>query len=95
MEYQELTIESAATLLSSRQISSFELTSALLDRIEKYDDEINAFITVDKTMALEQAKKSRPGYCRRQNFTVDGCAPCIKGSFVYQWNKNNLRIADP
>ncbi|MBT3176378.1 MAG: Asp-tRNA(Asn)/Glu-tRNA(Gln) amidotransferase subunit GatA [Desulfobacula sp.] len=58
MEYQELTIESAATLLSSRQISSFELTSALLDRIEKYDDEINAFITVDKTMALEQAKKA-------------------------------------
>ena len=34
------------------------MTSALLDRIEKYDDEINAFITIDKTMALEQAQKA-------------------------------------
>lgn len=58
MEYHELTIESAGKQLSSRKISSFELTSALLDRIEKYDDEIGAFITVNKTMALEQAKKA-------------------------------------
>jgi len=58
MEYHELTIEKAGKLLCDHQISSVELTSALLDRIEKQDEKIGAFITVDKTMALEQAKKA-------------------------------------
>ncbi len=58
MKYHELTIERAVKLIASRQISSVELTSYLLDRIEKYDDEIGAFITVDKTMALDQAQKA-------------------------------------
>ncbi|MBU8911396.1 MAG: Asp-tRNA(Asn)/Glu-tRNA(Gln) amidotransferase subunit GatA [Desulfobacterales bacterium] len=58
MEFCELTIGDARKLLFDRQITSFELTSALLERIKKYDDEIGAFITVDKDLALEQAKKA-------------------------------------
>jgi len=58
MEYHELTIGSAIERLTRREISAFELTSALLTRIEKYEDRIGAFITVDKAGALEQAKKA-------------------------------------
>jgi len=58
MDFCELTIARAKKLLFDRQISSFELTTALLDRIEKYDDKIGAFITIDKDLALDQAKKA-------------------------------------
>ena len=43
-------------LLHSRQISSYELTKAYLDRIEKYDAELNSFLYVNKKNALESAK---------------------------------------
>ena len=39
-------------LLHSRQISSYELTKAYLDRIEKYDAELNSFLYVNKKNAL-------------------------------------------
>ncbi len=58
MEYHELTIGSTIERLTRREISAFELTLALLTRIEKYEDRIGAFITVDKAGALEQAKKA-------------------------------------
>jgi len=58
MEFCELTIGRAQKMLLDHQISSLELTAALLDRIEKHDDKIGAFITVDKDLALDQAKKA-------------------------------------
>lgn len=56
MELHELTIGKALELLSAKQISSVELTSAMLDRIEKYDGDIKSFISVDRDSALEQAR---------------------------------------
>ncbi len=58
MELHELTIGNARKLLSGKKISSTQLTTALLERIETYDDEIGAFIMVDKAYALDQAKKA-------------------------------------
>lgn len=58
MEYHELTIESAKKLLFTRDISCFDLTAALLDRIDTYEKDINAFITLDRESALEQARKA-------------------------------------
>jgi aspartyl-tRNA(Asn)/glutamyl-tRNA(Gln) amidotransferase subunit A len=78
MEYHELTIEKAAKLLCDHQISSFELTSALLDRIEKYDEKINAFITVDKTMALEQAKRADRDIADNKIFPLTGVPIALK-----------------
>lgn len=40
------------------EISSVELTTACLEQIEKYDGKINAFVTVTKDEALEQAKRA-------------------------------------
>lgn len=58
MEFCELTLAKAQKMLFDREISSVELTRAVLDRIEKYDDKIGAFITIDKDLALGQAKKA-------------------------------------
>ncbi len=58
MELHELNISSARQLLLDREITSFDLTQVLLQRIEKFDKKIGAFITIDKEKALEQAKKA-------------------------------------
>ena len=58
---KDIIFQSAKTqikLLHNKQISSYELTKAYLDRIEKYDDELNSFLYVNKKNALESAKKS-------------------------------------
>jgi aspartyl-tRNA(Asn)/glutamyl-tRNA(Gln) amidotransferase subunit A len=51
-----LTIEQAAGLLKHKEISSVELTRAVLDRIEAVDGKVKAYLTVDTRGALAQAK---------------------------------------
>ena len=50
-----LPIADAARLLAARKLSSVELTRACLKRIEQYDGQVNAFITVTGELALAQA----------------------------------------
>lgn len=50
------TISELSKKLSAKEISSVELTSFYLDRIEQQDTKLNSFITVDKEHALNQAK---------------------------------------
>ncbi len=52
-----MTIEEAAAALASRSVSSVELTRACLDRIQRRNPELNAFITVTADAALERAGK--------------------------------------
>jgi len=42
-------------MLQAGEITSVALTQAYIDRIDKIDDKVNAFITVDKEGALKQA----------------------------------------
>lgn len=51
-----LTIAEAARLIAAREISPVELTETLLQRIEFFDPQVNAFITVTSELALRQAK---------------------------------------
>ena len=44
--------------LNNKEFSSVELTQHYLNRIEQYDDDINAFITRTPELALEQAKQA-------------------------------------
>jgi aspartyl-tRNA(Asn)/glutamyl-tRNA(Gln) amidotransferase subunit A len=46
------------SLLSTRKISSVEITGAYLDRIDKIEPDLHAFITLCPEYALEQAKKA-------------------------------------
>jgi len=50
-----LSVAAAARLVQARKLSSVELTRAFLERIGKYDAQVNAFITVTGELALQQA----------------------------------------
>jgi len=78
MEYHELTIEAAKKHLLDKKISSEELTSALLDRIEAYDKDIGAFITVDKKRALEQAQKADSDIANNKIRSLTGVPIALK-----------------
>jgi aspartyl-tRNA(Asn)/glutamyl-tRNA(Gln) amidotransferase subunit A len=58
LELYELTIHEAHDLLEKGEISSVELTQAVIDRIVAVDNEIKAYITLTPELALEQAKEA-------------------------------------
>ncbi|MEJ5368187.1 MAG: amidase [Bryobacteraceae bacterium] len=53
-----MTLIEAAAALRRREVSSVELTLDCLARIEKWNPELNAFITVTSDLALKQARKA-------------------------------------
>ena len=57
MKLNELTIKEAVEGLKGKKFSSVELTQACLDQIEKYNSNINAFITINEH-AMDEAKKA-------------------------------------
>jgi len=58
MQLYELTIQEAHTLLKQKEITSAELTRAVLDHIASLEDKIGAYITIDAESALQQAKSA-------------------------------------
>jgi aspartyl-tRNA(Asn)/glutamyl-tRNA(Gln) amidotransferase subunit A len=56
MKLHELTIEQASGLLKNKEISSVELTRAVLDRIDAVDGKVGAYLTVDADGAMAQAR---------------------------------------
>ena len=55
-ELCRLTLTEAAALVADKAVSPVELTQACLERIERLDPALNAFITVTRDIALEQAR---------------------------------------
>ncbi|MDP3045912.1 MAG: Asp-tRNA(Asn)/Glu-tRNA(Gln) amidotransferase subunit GatA, partial [Chloroflexota bacterium] len=55
LDLSDLTIHEAAGLLRGRQVSSVELTQAVLDRIVAVDNRVRAYLTLTPELALEQA----------------------------------------
>jgi aspartyl-tRNA(Asn)/glutamyl-tRNA(Gln) amidotransferase subunit A len=55
-ELHDLTIDEARRRLHARQLTSVELTSAALERIERREPTVRAFVTVTPERALEQAR---------------------------------------
>jgi len=58
VKLHELTIQEAHRLLENKEISSEELTRAILERIQGVEDRVDAFITVAADEALHQAKEA-------------------------------------
>jgi aspartyl-tRNA(Asn)/glutamyl-tRNA(Gln) amidotransferase subunit A len=56
MAAHEDTIAGLAAALAARKLSSVEVTTATLDRIERAQQSLNAFVTIDRDGALAQAK---------------------------------------
>ena len=54
--FHEMTVTELRDGLDEGQFSAVELTAALLERIERVDSRLNAFITVTGEQAIEQAK---------------------------------------
>ncbi|MCL2615687.1 MAG: Asp-tRNA(Asn)/Glu-tRNA(Gln) amidotransferase subunit GatA [Dehalococcoidia bacterium] len=65
---EQLTIHEAHKLLRTKQVSSVELTKAVLARIQAVDSKVRAFLTVTDELALQQAaqadKRIADGDCR-------------------------------
>ncbi|MFI5088263.1 MAG: amidase family protein, partial [Terriglobales bacterium] len=55
-ELCRLTLTEAAALVADKSVSPVELTQACLERIARLDSALNAFITVTRDTALEQAR---------------------------------------
>ena len=53
-----VTAHEARGLLDRREVSSVEITQAVLDRIREVDDDVKAFVTVADELALEQAREA-------------------------------------
>jgi aspartyl-tRNA(Asn)/glutamyl-tRNA(Gln) amidotransferase subunit A len=58
LDLSSLTIHEAAGLLRGRQVSSVELTQAVLDRIVAVDNRVRAYLTLTPELALEQAAEA-------------------------------------
>jgi aspartyl-tRNA(Asn)/glutamyl-tRNA(Gln) amidotransferase subunit A len=56
LELSDLTIGQAGYLLAQGDITSTELTMAVLDRITAVEERTKAFVTVTETLAMEQAE---------------------------------------
>ena len=50
------TLKELGTALADKQVSSVELTQLYLDRIARFNPEINAFVTIDADKSLAQAR---------------------------------------
>jgi aspartyl-tRNA(Asn)/glutamyl-tRNA(Gln) amidotransferase subunit A len=58
LKLYELTIHQAHQLLKNREVSSLELTRAVLERIEKTEEKVHAFVSVTGDRALSQAAQA-------------------------------------
>ena len=77
-----LTILEALKKLKSREISATELTRAHLNRIEKYGDELNCYITRTPERALADAAAADERYANGTNKVLDGIPIAMKDLFA-------------
>jgi len=91
-------------LIRSRDLSPVELTKTILDRIEKLNPSIHAFLTVSADFALEQAKSSEARLVRNSLLSpLDGIPYSIKDleptagirtTFGSKWFEHNVPSED-
>lgn len=78
MDLHALTIDQAKKLLASREISSVDLVSCMLDRIEAHDAKVGAFITVDREGALAAASEADERLARGEDAPLLGIPVALK-----------------
>ena len=77
-----LSAAEAANEIQKKNISSFELTQMILERIKKYNPEINAIIVLIEEQALERAREADAALAKGENWGVfHGVPITIKDSF--------------
>ena len=78
MKLYELTIHEASGLLKKREISSQELTRAVLDRIESVEENVGAYITVAAETAIKQAELADKEISRGNISPLTGIPVAVK-----------------
>jgi len=78
VELYELTINEAHRLLKNKEISSRELTRAVLDRIDAVESKIDAYITVSEELAMQQAGQADEAISNGQCSPLTGIPLGIK-----------------
>ena len=75
MEASELcytSLRGLATLIQRQEVSPVEATQAVVDRVEKFDRQLNSFITLLRDEALTQAHAAE-----QESSRVVTAAPCM------------------
>jgi len=78
----DLTITEALKKLKSREIGALELTNAYLERIEKYNPELNAYITITPERAISDATDSAERIANGTARPLDGIPIAMKDLFA-------------
>lgn len=77
--FDAMTLSEASNLIKQGQLTPLELTEACLDRIERYDGKLNAFIDVLKEEALTEARYATKSFERGEYWgTLHGIPLAIK-----------------
>jgi aspartyl-tRNA(Asn)/glutamyl-tRNA(Gln) amidotransferase subunit A len=91
-----LTIEALAPLIRRKKLSPVELTRALLDRIERLQPAINAYITIAADAAMAQARKAEKEIVKgHYRGVLHGIPISLKRSLFHPRNPTHCRIQDP
>ena len=78
MNLYELTIHEAHGRLKAKEISSAELTRAVLDRIGAVDTQVGAYLTVDEPLAMAQARAADQAIADGNMSALTGIPVAIK-----------------
>ncbi|MFO8009871.1 MAG: Asp-tRNA(Asn)/Glu-tRNA(Gln) amidotransferase subunit GatA [Dehalococcoidia bacterium] len=78
MNLNELTIHEAHRMLKSGEISSVELTGAVLDRIAQVDEKVDALVTVIDEQAMTQAKAADERFKKGDYSALTGIPVIVK-----------------
>jgi aspartyl-tRNA(Asn)/glutamyl-tRNA(Gln) amidotransferase subunit A len=78
MALHQLTLQQARQKLDSGEISSLELTQALIERIVAVDNEVKAFLTLTPEAALQQARQADERRTAGENNPLLGIPLAIK-----------------
>ncbi len=77
----EKSLKSLSQALATKEVSSVELTQLYLDRIERFNPQINAFITVDREKSLKMAAEADAQHAAGQAGPLTGIPVAQKDIF--------------
>ncbi len=84
-------LKQLGAMLQAKEISSVELTQEYLNRIDRLNPEINAFITLDKDKTLAQAKHADAMFAAGKSSALTGLPIAQKDILL---RKAGARLAD-
>jgi aspartyl-tRNA(Asn)/glutamyl-tRNA(Gln) amidotransferase subunit A len=78
LELHYLTVHEASRLLAQREITSRQLTEAVLERVREVDGRVRAYVTVTEDVALQQAEEADTRLAHGDATPLTGIPVCIK-----------------